>query len=171
MDVDSQSFSVVERLMVQQRETYITEKGLQKLKSELLDLCNSSRQEIADRIQRAKEIGGTVDNAEYDDAKNEQAFVEGRIRTVEHMVSSVVVIPTEQISNGVVAVGSRVSVLDEFGRKQNYAIVGRAEADPRTGLISNESPIGSALLGRHPNDEVKVKTPRGVIMLKILAVE
>jgi transcription elongation factor GreA len=171
MDVDSQSFSVVERFMAQQRETYLTEKGPKKLKAELLDLCNISRQEAADCIQSAKEIGGTVDNAEYDEAKNEQTFVEGRIRTAEHMISSVVVIPNGQASHSVVAVGSRVSVSDESGRKQNYELVGRAEVDPRTEFISNESPIGSALLGRHLNDEVKVKAPRGVITLKILAVE
>ena len=156
--------------MVQQRETYLTEKGLKKLKAELSTLINSSRPESVERIQRAKEIGGTVDNAEYDEAKNEQAFVEGRIRTLEYMISSVVVIPNKQTSLGVVAVGSRVSVLDESGGEQSYAIVGRVEADPHAGLISNESPIGSALLGRQLNDEVEVMTPRGVIKLKILAV-
>lgn len=169
-DVDSQSFSVVERLMVQQRETYLTEKGLKKLKAELSTLINSSRPEVVARIQRAKEIGGTIDNAEYDEAKNEQAFAEGRIRTLEYMISSVVVIPNKQASFGVVAVGSRVSVLDESGGEQSYAIVGKVEADPRAGLISNESPIGRALLGRQLNDEVEVLTPRGVIKLKILAV-
>ncbi len=157
--------------MVQQRDTYLTEEGRGKLEAELEALRTVQRQEVAERIQRAKEIGGTVDNAEYDEAKNEQAFVEGRIRTLEQMINSAVVIPSEHAPSDVAAVGSRVSVVDGDGRKQSYVIVGSAEADPQAGRISNESPVGSALLGRHPGDEVEAKTPRGVIKLKIVAVK
>ena len=154
-----------------QREAYLTKEGLEKLQAELEHLRTAARHEVAERIQKAKEIGGTVDNAEYDEAKNEQAFVEGRILTLEHLLNNAVVISSEHTNGDVVKVGSLVSVATEGGQEQRYTIVGSTEADPPGGRISNESPVGKALLGRHRGDEVEAQTPSGVIKLKIVAVE
>ena len=159
------------RMIMVQREAYLTREGLEKLQAELEHIRTVSRQAVAERIQEAKEIGGTVDNAEYDEAKNEQAFLEGRVLTLEGVINNAVVIPTEQSDGHLVKVGSVVLVATESGFKQRYTIVGSVETDPQGGRISNESPVGKALLGRNRGDEVEVQAPAGTIRLKIVAVE
>ena len=156
--------------MAQRRESYLTPAGLKKYKGELDDLRNSQRQDIAERIQKAKEIGGTVDNAEYDEAKNEQAFVEGHILELEAIINNAVIIDSRKGSKGSVVIGSVVKVAMEGTKKQDYTIVGSAESDPSAGKISNESPIGQALLGHKVGDKVEVSTPSGVVKLAIVKI-
>ena len=156
--------------MAQRRETYLTSAGLKKYKGELDDLLNSRRQDVAERIQRAKEIGGTVDNAEYDEAKNEQAFVEGHILELEAIINNAVIIARNKGPKGLVVIGSVVKVAGEGTKNQEYTIVGSAEADRSTAKISNESPIGQALLGRKVGDKVEVSTPSGVVKLAVVKI-
>jgi transcription elongation factor GreA len=161
----------VERENMERRETYLTVGGLAKLEDELDHLRTVRRQEAAQRIQHAKEIGGTVDNADYEEAKNEQAFIEGRILTVEGMIKSAVVIPDDRVHSDKVEVGSAVTVVNPQGKTQTYHIVGSTEADPSQGMISNESPVGRALLGHKVGDEAEVTTPAGTIKLSLVKVE
>ena len=153
------------------RETLLTSAGLAKLEAELEHLRMVSRQEVAQRIQRAKELGGTVDNAEYDEAKNEQAFVEGRVLTLETMIKNAVLIPDERTSSERVEVGSVVTVVNVQGKTQKYVIVGSTEADPAQGKISNESPVGKALLGRKVGEEAEVTTPSGNVTFNVVKIE
>ena len=129
------------------------------------------RQEVAQRIQKAKELGGTVDNAEYDEAKNEQAFVEGRLLTLETMIKNAVIIPDERAPSEIVEVGSVVTVVNAQGKTQKYVIVGSTEADPTQGKISNESPVGNALLGHKVGEEAEVTTPSGAVILSVVKIE
>ena len=152
------------------RETYLTPATLKRLQEELEHLRRSKRQEVADRIQRAKEVGGTVDNAEYDDAKNEQSFVEGRIQELELKLHQAVLITEGGPAGGVVQVGSHVIVEDEHGKRQEYTIVGVDDADPPSGKISHESPVAKALLGHKVRAKVQVGTPRGKVELKVVAI-
>ena len=154
-----------------QRETYLTQEGLAKLEAELEHLRTVRRQEVAQRIQKSKEIGGTVDNAEYDEAKNEQAFVEGRILTLENMTENAVIIPDHATPSDTVQLGSTVTVTTNGGKKQSYVIVGKAEADPTQGKISNESPVGKAILGLKAGTETEVTTPSGTVKLKIVRIQ
>lgn len=154
-----------------QKEVFLTPEGLEKLKAELEHLRSVRRQEVADQIHRAKELGGTVDNAEYDDAKNEQAFVEGRILTLEKMLKNASIIQEEKAPSSSVRLGSRVTVRSKGGEKEHYTIVGSAEANPSEGKISNESPVGKALMGKRVGDEVEVRAPAGARKMKIIAME
>jgi transcription elongation factor GreA len=154
-----------------QKEVFLTPEGLEKLKDELEHLETVRRPQIAEQIHRAKELGGTVDNAEYDDAKNEQAFVEGRILTLENMIKNAAIIEEEKSPSKFVKLGSKVVVNDPDGEEEHYTIVGSAEASPGEGRISNESPVGSALLGKKVGAEVKVETPAGMIKIKVVAIE
>ncbi len=154
-----------------QKEVFLTPEGLEKLKAELEHLRSVRRQQVADQIQRAKELGGTVDNAEYDDAKNEQAFVEGRILTLEKMLKNASIIQEEKAPSSSVRLGSKVTVRSKGGEKELYTIVGSAEANPGEGKISNESPVGKALMGKRVGDEVEVRAPAGARKLKITAIE
>ena len=149
------------------KETYLTPEGLKSLQEELDHLQRVRRSEVAARIHKANETGGTVDNAEYDEAKNEQAFVEGRIRELENLLSNAVVAPDVESAAQGVGFGSSVTVVTDGGRKRSYTVVGSAEASPLEGKISNESPVGKALLGRKVGDEVKVETPAGLMRLTI----
>ena len=149
------------------KETYLTPQGLKSLQEELDHLLNVRRSEVAARIHKANETGGTVDNAEYDEAKNEQAFVEGRIRDLENILSNAVVAPDAKKRGKGVKFGSSVTVVTDDGSKRDYTVVGSAEASPLEGRISNESPVGNALLGRKVGDKVKVRTPSGVMKLTI----
>src|SRR4030043_1124894 len=152
-----------------QKEVFLTPEGLEKLKAELEYLHSVRRQQVADQIHRAKELGGTVDNAEYDDAKNEQAFVEGRILTLEKMIKNASIIHHEEKGSSTsVKLGSKVTVRSKDGGKEYYAIVGSAEANPAEGKISNESPVGKALMGKKIGDEVEVATPAGVLKFLIM---
>ena len=146
------------------RETYLTPDGLKQLQEELGHLKNVRRSEVAERIHEA---GGAIDNAEYDEAKNEQSFVEGRIRELENVLANAVVAPKRRNQKDSVGIGSSVTVENARGAKQKYQVVGTAEAAPLEGKISNESPIGHALFGRKVGDEVEVNAPSGVVKLTI----
>lgn len=153
-----------------QKEVFLTPEGLEKLKAELEHLHTVRRPQVAEQIHRAKELGGTVDNAEYDDAKNEQAFVEGRILTLEKMIKNAVMIEEEKSPSGLVKLGSKVTVRNQDGEEEHYTVVGSAETDPGQERISNESPVGSALLDKRVGDEVEVETPAGVIKLMVVKI-
>ena len=150
--------------------TYLTNQGLGKLKAELQGLSTSRRQSVAERIQKAKEIGGTVDNAEYDEAKNEQAFIEGRILTVDNLINNAVIISHKKGPSDEVSIGSRVTILNVDGKKTRYTIVGSTEADPSQGKISNVSPIGKALLGKQIGEVAEVSVPAGTTKLEIVEI-
>ena len=155
-----------------QEETFLTSEGFKNLAVELEELRNDRRPQVAERIQQAKDIGGTVDNAEYEEAKNEQAFVEGRILTLESMLKTAVIIPDhKKAPSDIVEIGSIVTVLvATTGKKEQYTIVGSTEASPAGGRISNESPVGKALLGKRADDEVEVNIPAGTQQLTIVSV-
>lgn len=147
----------------------LTKEGLKALEGELEQLVNVRRGEVAERIRQARDFGDIAENAEYTEAKNEQSLVEGRIQTLEAMVRNAVMIEEEPRQHGVVAVGARVMVSSDEG-EETYSIVGAAEADPLAGRISNESPLGRALLGHKPGDEVEWTSPMGTSKVKILSV-
>ena len=150
--------------------TYLTAHGLANLKAELEALRTTKRQAVAERIQKAKGVGGTVDNADYEEAKNEQAFIEGRILTLDTMINSAVIISESNGPSDVVLIGSRVTVLNQKGGRDKYAIIGSAEADPAKGKISNVSPIGKALLGKKVGDVAEIRVPAGKIKLEVLEI-
>jgi len=150
-------------------QTFLTRDGLKKLEEELEFLRTVRRAQVAERLHNAQEDGELIENAEYEDAKNEQAFVEGRILQLETMLSNAVIIE-ERGSSDVVGLGSRVTVKEIGGGNEEYLLVGAAEANPREGRISNESPLGRALLGRRVGDEVKVQAPAGPITFRIVKI-
>lgn len=154
-----------------EKTVFLTEEGLRKLEEELQYLETEKRAEVAARIQSAKEEGDISENAEYDDAKHEQAFVEGRIMTLHVMIRNAQLIEDKGPSD-VVRLGSRVTVLEEgLDEPDVYHIVGSAEVDPLNGRVSNESPIGSALLGQRVGKIVSYQAPAGEIQLTILGIE
>ena len=148
---------------VNTKPTYLSRDGAGKLRAELEELVSARRPEIAQRIHDAKEHGDLSENAEYEDAKNEQAFVEGRIQTLEALIKNATIID-ENHSTDHVQIGSTVKVDGEDG-KETFTIVGSAEAKPTEGRISNESPVGRALLGRKKGDKVSVKVPGGRLLV------
>jgi len=144
------------------KDVILTPEGLQRLKDELEQLSTARRREVAERIKEAREFGDITENAEYDDAKNEQAMVESRIAALQEKLRMATVIQTEDLSTDVVQIGSVVHVKDEkTGKSVKYTIVGSAEARPEEHKLSNESPVGRALIGRKRNETVAVKVPRG----------
>jgi transcription elongation factor GreA len=144
------------------KDVILTPEGLKKLKDELELLSTEKRREVAERIKEAREFGDISENAEYDDAKNEQAMVESRIALLAEKLRMATVIQTKDLSTDVVQVGSVVHVKDEkTGKSVKYTIVGSAEARPQDHKLSNESPVGRALIGRKRNETVAVKVPRG----------
>jgi transcription elongation factor GreA len=151
-------------------QTFLTREGLKKLEEELEYLRTVRRAQVAERLHNAQEDGELIENAEYEDAKNEQAFVEGRIMTLEAMLSNAVIIRDDG-PEGVVALGSKVTVKESGGKPEVYMLVGAAEANPKEGRISNESPLGRALLGRRVGDEVKVSAPAGVLSFRVVEIE
>jgi transcription elongation factor GreA len=155
------------------RETVLTQDGFEKLKTEIEHLRTIKRREIAERIKEAREFGDISENAEYDHAKNEQAMLEARIAQLEDKLRSATVIDEKTIDTGVVSIGSKVRVKDQkSGRSVQYHIVGSAEADPAANKLSNESPVGAALLGKKRGDLVSVAVPRGPARkLKITKIE
>ena len=156
---------------MQDKVVYLTPEGKQRFAAELHELQTVRRHQVEEQIRRAKEFADTVDNAEYDEAKQEQAFVEGRIQELERLLSTAKVIE-EPASGGAdyVRMGSHIKVGDTDGEEETYYLVGSHEADPRRGLISNESPIGRALIGKRVGDEVTVVAPAGAFNLKILEI-
>lgn len=154
-----------------EKTVFLTEEGLRKLEEELQYLETEKRAEVAARIQSAKEEGDISENAEYDDAKHEQAFVEGRIMTLHAMIRNAQLIEDNGPSD-VIRLGSRVMVLEEgLDEPDAYHIVGSAEVDPLNGRVSNESPIGRALLGQRVGKVVSYQAPAGEIRLTILGIE
>jgi transcription elongation factor GreA len=145
-----------------QRDVLLTPEGLDKLKEEIEHLSTVKRREVAERIKEAREFGDISENSEYDDAKNEQAMLEARIASLEEKLRSASVIDASELDSDVVRVGSQVSVKDEgSGKSLKYTIVGSTEANPSENRLSNESPVGKALLGRKKGDSVKVTLPNG----------
>lgn len=154
-----------------QRQQFLTPEGRDRLQDELHQLRTVRRPDVASRIHQATEGGGTVDNAEYEEVKNEQAFVEGRIRDLEQILNNAVIAERSSESKDQVQFGSAVTVETETGQTRSYQLVGSAEARPLEGKISNESPVGQALLDRHIGDVVEVTTPSGVQKLTIISVK
>jgi transcription elongation factor GreA len=153
-----------------EKPIFLTPEGRAKLESELEQLKTVRRAQVAERIHAAKEEGDIMENSAYDEAKNEQAFVEGRIMTIEQMLKNAVMIHETRARDSV-GIGSYVSVAERGGEDDEmFQIVGSAEADPTRGRISNESPVGRALLGKRVGDEVQVKIPDGVRHLKITTI-
>jgi len=153
---------------VNNKPTYLSKEGLDKLRQELEEMTSVKRPEVAQRIHDAKEHGDLSENAEYEDAKNEQAFVEGRIQTLEALIKNATLID-EHHSNDHVQIGSTVKVSGPDG-SQTFTIVGSTEAKPTEGKISNESPVGRALLGKKKGENVTVQVPAGDIDYKIVAI-
>ena len=153
------------------KDVILTPEGLASLKAELEHMSTTRRREVAARIKEAREFGDISENAEYDDAKNEQAMLEARIATVAEKLRMATVIEAEGLSTDVVAVGSVVHVKDDGGKSTKYTIVGSAEASPAEAKLSNESPVGKALLGRKRGDEVVIATPKGERRLKITKID
>jgi transcription elongation factor GreA len=151
-----------------EKQIYLTREGFKKFQEELVHLKGEKRAEVSERIRKAKEFTDTVDNAEYDDAKAEQAFIEGRIKDLEYQLANAQFIDDHPAAD-YVRLGSRVTVTDSAGEEEVFTIVGSAEADPRRGKISNESPVGRALLGKRPGEEVDVVAPGGSFNLKVVS--
>jgi transcription elongation factor GreA len=149
--------------------SYLTREGFERLQQELEYLRTEKRIEVADRLREALEDGELIENAELEAAKNEQSFVEGRIKELEILLSNAHLIE-ETNHTDLIQVGSRVKVQEEGLDPEEYVIVGAAEADPRLGRISNESPLGKALLNHKAGDRVKVEAPGGVFEIEILSV-
>jgi transcription elongation factor GreA len=150
------------------KPTYVSREGLEHLRSELDEMIAVKRPEVAARISEAKEHGDLSENAEYEEAKNEQAFVEGRIAELEHKIKSAVIIDEER-SNDHVSIGSTVLVDADDG-PMTFHIVGSTEAKPADGRISNESPVGRALLGRKVGEKVVVKVPAGDVVYTVRSI-
>jgi len=153
------------------QEYYLTPEGIASLREELEELKGPRRAELAQRLRAAIQQGDLSENADYTATKEEQAFVEGRIQEIETLLRQAVVIEGNQSSDGAIALGSRVTIQEDGGPPEKYQLVGHTEADPSKGRISNESPIGKALIGKRKGDQVHTQTPGGTITLTILEVE
>ena len=154
------------------REIILTPEGFQRLKEEIEYLSSVKRDEVAERIRASRDFGDINENSEYDDAKNEQAMLEARIYSLEERLRSAIVIDSESVATDVVGVGTKVTLQDmQGGDVVQYAIVGSAEADPTDHKLSNESPVGRAIMGRKPGDKVTVAVPQGSKKFKVLAIE
>lgn len=152
------------------QETFLTPEGYNKLEEELDHLKTVRRPEVAQAIHEAKMDGDVSENAGYEEAKRQQAFLEGRIMTVEAMLKNVVIIESNGPSDTVI-LGSQVTVVEEGLDPETYIIVGSAEANPGDGRISNESPLGKALMGHRAGDKVAFKTPGGQVEMELLRIE
>jgi len=156
----------------QLKDVILTKEGYQKLKDEIEYLSTDRRREVADRIKTAREFGDIAENAEYDDAKNEQAMLEARIAKLEERLAAARVIEKRDIAKDVVSIGSKVRLRDVDAKQTvEYHIVGSAEANPAEHKLSNESPVGQAILGKKKGETVEVKTPRGSLKYKILEIK
>ena len=154
------------------KEVILTSEGYEKLKQEIDHLRGEKRREVAERIRVAREFGDIAENAEYDDAKNEQAMLEHRIAQLEERLLSARVISKKEISKDTVSVGSKVRLRDMQANKSfEYHIVGSAEANPAENKLSNESPVGKAIMGHKKGDVVEVSAPRGALKFKILEIK
>jgi transcription elongation factor GreA len=154
------------------KDVILTPEGYEKLKQEIEHLSNEKRREVAERIRVAREFGDINENAEYDDAKNEQALLEHRIATLEERLRNARVIEKKEISKDVVSVGSKVKLRDVDAKQTvEYHIVGSAEANPAENKLSNESPVGKAIIGHKKGETVQVSAPRGSLKFKILEIK
>ena len=154
------------------REVILTEDGYRKLREEIEYLSGEKRREVAERIKEAREFGDISENSEYDDAKNEQTQIEYRIQALEQKLRNARVVDTEHVSTETVSIGNRVTLKDVKGKRTiEYSIVGSAEADPRHGRLSNESPVGKAVLGRSKGDKITIPAPRGALEYEILEIQ
>ncbi len=153
-------------------KVYLTREGAQKIRDELAYLRDVKRPELAARLRAAIQQGDLSENADYTAAKEEQAFLEGRILQLENLLANAEILPDETQADGEVRIGSRVTVVEEgFGDEETFQIVGAAEADPLAGKISNVSPLGQALLGKRVGAKVRVTTPNGPTVFRIVRVE
>jgi transcription elongation factor GreA len=156
----------------QLKEVILTPEGFEKLKDEIEYLSNDRRREIADRIRVAREFGDIAENAEYDAAKNEQAHLEARIAMLEERLKNARVVTKKEIKSGEVSIGTKVRLRDvKAGKTVEYHIVGSAEADPASNKLSNESPVGRAIMGRKKGETVEVAAPRGKMKFKIMDIK
>lgn len=157
--------------MANTKQTILTDEGLKKLEEELEQLKTVTRKEVADKIKVALSFGDLSENSEYDEAKNEQALVESRIVQIEAMLKNVKILDEDELTNDIVSVGSKIKLFDkEFDEEVDYQIVGSTEADPISGRISDESPVGQSLLGHKVGDVVEVETPGGVCLYEVLEI-
>lgn len=155
-----------------EKEVLLTPDGLKRLEEELENLKSVKRREVAERIKIAIGYGDISENSEYEDAKNEQAFIEGRIITLEKMLRNARIINNDELDLETVSIGSTVIVKDmEFGDTMEYTIVGTAESDPGRNRISNESPVGKAIIGKKKGTIVEVTVPAGIIQYKIVDIK
>jgi transcription elongation factor GreA len=156
--------------MAEQR--YLTTDGAAKIKAELENLKGPERTALAERLRSAIQMGDLSENADYHKAKEDQAFLEGRILELEYLLKNAIIVEDHQGEREEVAIGARIEVLEvDYDEKIVYTLVGAKEADPRNGRISNESPIGSALMGHRVGDTITAQTPGGQVTLKILTIE
>ncbi len=154
------------------KEVILTPEGYEKLKNEIEFLSTEKRRDVAERIRIAREFGDIMENAEYDDAKNEQAMLEHRIATLEQRMRDARVIDTSEVSADVVSVGTLVRLRDlQAAKTIEYHIVGSAEANPAENKLSNESPVGRAIMGRKKGETVEVAAPRGTLKFKIMQIK
>jgi transcription elongation factor GreA len=151
--------------------TFLTKEGYQKLADELEYLRTTKRKEVAERLHEAMEGGELIENAEYEAAKNEQAFVEGRIQEVEIILASARIIDGKNNDPTTIQVGDTVVVKEGTSSPEEYTIVGAAEANPRDGKISNESPLGRALLSHQVGDDVSVEAPGGTFKVRVVKIK
>ncbi len=150
-------------------QQFLTKEGLKKIKEELAELKNVKRPQLIERIKNAKELGDLSENADYQSAKEEQAFMEGKILELENLIKNAIVVEKHK-NGGIVEIGSQVKI-ETNGKTFEYTITGSNEADPLAGKISNESPLGMEMLGKKKGDEFVLKTPNGEIKYKILEVK
>jgi transcription elongation factor GreA len=154
------------------KEVILTAEGYKKLQREIEYLSNDKRREVAERIRVAREFGDIAENAEYDDAKNEQAHLEARIAKLEEQLGAARVVTKKEIKSGEVSIGTKVRLKDmDANQTVEYHIVGSAEADPAEHKLSNESPVGKAIIGHKKGDVVEVTAPRGSLKFKILEIK
>jgi transcription elongation factor GreA len=154
------------------KDVILTQEGYEKLKQEIEHLSTVKRREVADRIRVAREFGDIAENAEYDDAKNEQALLEHRIATLEERLRNARVLSKKDVAKDVVSVGSKVRLRDLSAKQTfEYRIVGSAEANPAENKLSNESPVGKAIIGKKKGETVEVAAPRGAMKFKILEIK
>lgn len=153
------------------KQTIITDEGLKKLEQELEELKTIKRKEIAEKIKVALSFGDLSENSEYDEAKNEQAIIEGRIAEIEAQLKNVQILDESELNDGTVHVGSKVDVRNISSKASTtYRVVGSTESDPLNGRISDESPVGKALLGHGVGDKIEVEIPAGIIAYEITAI-
>lgn len=158
--------------MVQEKQYPMTKEGKEKLEQELEHLKTVKRKEVVERIKIARSFGDLSENSEYDSAKDEQAFVEGRIALLEKMVRNAVIIEDSEANSDTVTLGKSVTFIElPDGDEETYTIVGSAEADPFEGRISNDSPIAKSLIGKKVGDQVTVQTPGGEMQVKITNIQ